>query len=327
MALIEKLGSAYQLLAEALAAPAPDWITQAGSEWPLYASVKDIAEQSSLPALGLACAMMECVRAESLDQRQARYWRLFASPELPLYEALALGYPLAAGTLVQNLHRIYKAAQLAVVGAELPDHASVELAFLSHLAAQEAVHGGDANQWRGIRRSFIQQHAGCWLPGLGYKLCQQDDPVYESIGRVLSAIFTVSDSPPRRRSMVAERRLPSVSITQACDLCGFCTQVCPANALVINETFRVTTLWLTAEICTGCGKCVGVCPSNTLKLVTDTALQSDGVLRISPRSVCTRCGQPTVSQAELDAIRARIGDAEWLSLCLTCRGNKMEITL
>ncbi|MGC8779837.1 MAG: hypothetical protein ACP5UQ_03140, partial [Anaerolineae bacterium] len=44
------------------------------------------------------------------------------------------------------------------------------------------------------------------------------------------------------------------------------------------------------------------------------------VLRRSPRATCPACGKPTVSQAELAFVAARLGDhPSWLDYCPACR--------
>jgi len=45
------------------------------------------------------------------------------------------------------------------------------------------------------------------------------------------------------------------------------------------------------------------------------------VLRESPRARCSRCGQPTVSRAELDFVVSQVGHPAWLDLCQECRAS------
>lgn len=47
-----------------------------------------------------------------------------------------------------------------------------------------------------------------------------------------------------------------------CVLCGACVDVCPTQAITMNDQVTVD-----AEKCTGCGLCVEECPSNAIELV------------------------------------------------------------
>jgi ferredoxin len=48
----------------------------------------------------------------------------------------------------------------------------------------------------------------------------------------------------------------------ACDRCGTCISVCPANALLLLSA----SLEVDHDRCTGCGRCVKICPFGALSL-------------------------------------------------------------
>jgi ferredoxin len=52
--------------------------------------------------------------------------------------------------------------------------------------------------------------------------------------------------------------------TKACDGCGTCVGVCPADALILEETVSVDPLK-----CTVCLTCVRICPFGALRDVTE----------------------------------------------------------
>jgi TorA maturation chaperone TorD len=144
----------YHALAEALAEP-PDWLALPGDEWPLFESAARLAPSSE--AARRAVASLARVRAESSAARHQRYAALFAGagrPRFWLYESAHLSGRLL-GPQTFAVERLYHAAGLESASAELPDHASTELAFLAYLAEQ----GAD-----NIERGFITKHAGRWLP-------------------------------------------------------------------------------------------------------------------------------------------------------------------
>ena len=136
MDLNELRSNLYQFLAEALSEP-PDWLALSGREWPLYEAALQLAPESEA-ARQAVVAMME-IGEEPLEQRQERYAALFAGPNRPLiwiYESGALSGRLFT-EITLEVEQWYRAAGIEIVGAELPDHASLELAFLAHLSGAE----------------------------------------------------------------------------------------------------------------------------------------------------------------------------------------------
>lgn len=51
----------------------------------------------------------------------------------------------------------------------------------------------------------------------------------------------------------------------ACDRCGTCIGVCPANALLL----LTASLLVDVDRCTGCGLCVRICPFGALAIVDE----------------------------------------------------------
>ncbi len=312
----------YHALAEALAPDGPpDWLALPGCQWPLFDCAVRLAPTSE--AARCAAESLAQVRAESLAARRARYAALFAGPGAPrfwLYESAALtGRVLGAETFV--VERLYRDAGLETVGAELPDHASLELAFLAHLTGE-----GDESDSR-AERTFIARHAGRWLPQLGRALSHSADEVYGPIGRLLADwLEERAEGGATRRARA--RRLPVLLRAEACTLCGFCAQVCPVQALAVRETDAETTLLLLPAACVGCGKCQLVCDAGALEMtqLREGLLQAENweALRQSPRARCRDCGQPTVSTAELDFVASRIGHPAWLDYCSDCRAHLEE---
>jgi nitrate reductase assembly molybdenum cofactor insertion protein NarJ/ferredoxin-like protein FixX len=307
----------YATLAEALAEP-PEWLAGAGPQWPLFVTVADLAPASE--AADRAAHALAAIPAESLAARQARYAALFAGvgrPRLQLYESEAVGGRVF-GPEVVAVERYYTAAGLEAVGAELPDHASLELAFLAHTAEHDA---------RAVEREFIAKHAGRWLPTLGRALARSGDEVYAPIGQLLAewveecAAHSAPQRPPKPALKHAPR-WPVLTQAEACTLCGFCVQVCPTHALTLHETARETALVLSPAKCVGCNKCERVCEMRVLKIQDFRSPQDFGsllVLRQSPRVLCRGCDVPMVSQAELDFVIRQIGHPAWLDYCSDCR--------
>ncbi len=336
----------YHALAEALSEP-PAWMAAPGREWPLF----EIATRLAPDARCLSA--LAAIRAEPLAGRRKRYAALFVGsgrPQFWLYESAFLtGRILGPETFA--VEKLYRAAGLDTIGAELPDHASMELAFLAHLAA-----AGQTDD----ERLFAKNHADRWLPQLGRALAHSGDEVYAPIGQLLAdwleeakcGMMNAREACGMRATRAecgmrsagtdssfiihhAKRsfriqKLPLIPQAESCSLCGFCVQVCPTRALAVRETSGETKLVLNDGACNGCGKCERICQSRALKMERDLrglAQRSDGltVLRESPRARCGACGAPTVSRAELEFVAAQIGHPAWLDYCLDCRPHYMEI--
>jgi len=314
----------YTALAEALAEP-PAWLAGPGPSWPLFTAAVRVAHRTGSQAARRAVAALADLAPEPLPLRRQRYRRLFAGPGRPrlaLYESL-YRHGRLLGPVTFTLQALYRTAGLEVVGAELPDHASVELAFLAYLAEREAREPDQAAAWRQTARQFLRRHAGRWLPDLGRAIAASGDAVYAPIGRLLADLLMEAMEPPFPARSDGLSRLPTVTPAEACTLCGFCVQVCPTQALAIQETEVETRLVLRSTACTGCRRCEGTCPFDALHLQEggQAAGRTSIVLRRSPRARCPLCGRPTVSRAELVEVGERLGWPIWLPYCLECRAD------
>ncbi len=326
------LASLYARLAEALApSPSPavrgggrsaNWLAEPGRGWPLFSAASELAAARLSEGWTEAVIALVEVSAGSPQTRLAEYETLFLGPGSPsiwLYESQYLNgrIPGPATFTVQSL---YREVGLETNSAELPDHASMELAFLAFLAQKESEHPQESGQWRRARKLFIQQHAGRWLPGVGRALTRSPYPAWIAIGHLLIASLEEKKRP--RPAQSGDRLgLPQIPEVENCNLCGFCVQACPTHALYIHEDDQTTVLWLASSLCIGCDKCEKVCTEGALSMSGD-ALNEDLVsLRQSPRAICPLCGEATVSEAELEAVAAKIGHPPWLSHCLDCRAG------
>lgn len=264
------------------------------------------------------------------QELRQRLERVTARPDhrpLAFYESLATTGQLV-GPPGQEAAAIYRQWGLEADG-DLPDAASVELAFLAFLAQEEAraEAEGAAGQVRALRnaqRGFLQGHAMHWLPQLGRALAASGDPYFALLGQLLEGFLKEEQlrllTP---RAGVSKADIPFVVSGNLCSLCGFCVQTCPTRALWIGETDAETSLLFNPARCIGCAKCLPVCPEDALHMARRDGAAGPLALQRSQRAHCPRCGAPTVSQAELDAVFARL-DADphlrqRLSLCNRCK--------
>ena len=316
------------MLAELLAEP-PEWMSLPGREWPLFDLLTQLAAESDSAHRHLD--LLAGIPSESHDQRRERYATLFASgrPRFWLYESAAkTGKILGAQTF--EMARLYRAAGLEAAGAELPDHISLELAFLSYLVGRDNISP--------YEQQFLENH-GAWMIDLGRALKQTGDPVYAPIGQFLADWLTEQTQHATRNTgldthtvlrSVQERTildhqicntfLPIISNPDDCTLCGFCAQVCPTRALKVMQNAEGDFLSLTTAECIHCNKCERICNFHALKMsLPALSVDETVILRQSPHARCQTCGQPIASQAEMNYIVSQIGEAHWQHLCLDCR--------
>jgi ferredoxin len=55
--------------------------------------------------------------------------------------------------------------------------------------------------------------------------------------------------------------MPAKVDEDACTGCGACSEVCPAEAISVDDTAKVDS-----ELCTECGACVEECPVEAITL-------------------------------------------------------------
>lgn len=319
----------YEALAEALAGPVP------GIERVLLDAVTDGARSLRSAACQRAALALVELPVPRLEALRQSYAHLISSPgrrPLALYESLYRQGRLM-GPITWDVERLYRALGLAPLEGELPDHASLELAFLGHLAAAEAEarateDGRLVARLRVEQQRFLRTHAGAWLPDVGVALVAiANDPFYVTVGHLLSG-FLSEELSGRKRADQIGLRLPTLKDPTACTLCGLCVGSCPLGVLRVSESGTETALVLNPSQCIGCNRCANTCPQQVLSLQAcrqPGAANGAGyqILRYSPRTLCPRCGQPTVSQAEQNAVFARLQadpvTQNRLSLCVSCK--------
>ena len=321
----ELLSDFYGCLAEALAdtagATVPDWLARPGREWPLFGPAKQMSEEFPSPAMTEAVRSLADLQEGSFYTRLSTWKKLLSGngrPPLAVYESMYRNGRLL-GPVMFAVKAEYQQAGLEVAGPELPDHIAIELEFLSFLTAQEAQGGQSARRWRKARRKFIRNHATEWMPAVGQLMSSTNDPAWRVIGQLLATVITLSETAPSNWQSVG---IPFLNQASQCSLCGFCVQVCPVRALRISENAETTSLYLLSNLCIQCRKCENICGQKALSMKKDEASSAPVMLHQSQRAICPGCGQVTISEAELAAVAARLGEhPQWLDYCMECRGR------
>ena len=148
--MFDRSAELYDALAEALS-ELPPWLMLPGKEWPLTEAAAKLSPHSVTVK-----TMME-IPAETEPIRRARYKRLFGGPGRPrfwLYESMWRSGHFC-GPEAHALEQLYHLANLSVVGAEAPDHVSVELSFLAHLSRCQVAEPELAVEWQKLEQKLL----------------------------------------------------------------------------------------------------------------------------------------------------------------------------
>jgi nitrate reductase assembly molybdenum cofactor insertion protein NarJ len=120
------------------------------------------------------------------------------------YERAAMA---ARGPLLADVSGYYRAfAYAPAPPREVPDHASVELDFLSYMAVKIACaefecRVEDAGTTRDAYESFRRTHLGAWIDQLCAALVDTGSPQYQSIGRFIQALTGLAGATPEEAAV------------------------------------------------------------------------------------------------------------------------------
>jgi TorA maturation chaperone TorD/NAD-dependent dihydropyrimidine dehydrogenase PreA subunit len=288
------------------------------------------------------------------------YSRLFLTPgrvNVPLHESVYFEGRLM-GEAASNAASLYAKANLQVNTAlsDLPDHLSLELAFMAHLISQEDQDHHRAEMWCDYQRHFLSQHLARWLPKFCHRIVEVDaHPHYRQAALAAQKMVTEDlerlstqhakpggqspEQPPatsqadgaRAHSHQNPERCPNIFISvnpSCCTMCIRCTDNCQAGALTTAQTSTELTLLFNPAACNGCRACLRFCPEGAIHLErkaspTVPPPSSRNVLLSAPRVVCPKCNKPHIALPWLERLAIQLRDNEdvrhSLALCPPCK--------
>lgn len=177
----------YARLSSALAFPDPAFHARiADDEWP----EETAAELANLP-YRLRTHDLAWSVPDDYDEMQSEYIRIFQvggrrGPPCPLHEGQ---YTRDRSHTLQHVIRFYSYFNFNRAEGVMPDHASVELEFMSHLAD-----GGVSDQQSRLRaqRDFLKSHLS-WLSALAGRVARTDPPRFYGSLVKLTARLVAAD--------------------------------------------------------------------------------------------------------------------------------------
>jgi TorA maturation chaperone TorD/Pyruvate/2-oxoacid:ferredoxin oxidoreductase delta subunit len=276
---------------------------------------------------------------------EQEFTRLFLGPGRPVahpYESVYReGRTMGDTTL--DVRRCLAGEGLTSSAQTLPDHVSIELAFMANLAAREARAWDDGDDDRARdclarQESFLHDHLTAWLPQFCHRiLAGRPLDHYADLARDTET-FVVGDAVRVRAwlgngagasaGVVARPERWVVTVDRGCTLCGICIQVCRPGALQqVRPAGRGTVvLRVDAVLCDGCAACQHWCPEKVIAVnrLLDGEHPSEGELARSAMLACPRCGQPYAPVAMVAKVQAQVDQGheallQRLALCHECK--------
>ncbi len=308
---------------------------------------KTISRSQRYSSLALAFCLPEASAENDLCRA---YTRLFLGPGRPIahpYESVYVEGQLLGEAAVQVAASYAEAGlRLSISERELPDHVSVELAFMAYLAAQEESDPAVAEMWRQLQRQFLFEHLARWLPQFCEKVEKSNaHPFYceavRAVKELVEQDVTLLLPPARQLSSTdrPRRRFPNIHLTvdlSLCSLCTLCADSCRFGALTISSTPTTLSLSFDLARCNGCRECLRLCPEKAVTIERRSPLavppsSKKKVVATAPRVICPDCNRPHIAEPWLERLADRLGVEESihysLALCPLCKATAGESTL
>lgn len=249
------------------------------------------------------------------------------------------------GETTLDVRRRLAAEGVAPNGRSIPDHVSIELAFMAHLAAREALAwdaGEDEVAWRLLEKQeiFMREHLEAWLPQFCHRVLVGRPAIhYGELARRAES-FVASDAAevrawlgdrvPAAGSAAKDREWWTVTVAQTCTLCHICVEMCQPAALkgLRDEREGTISLGFDPATCDGCAACERWCPEGAIR----AGRAEDGVetgrreLAHCALLACPACGRLHIPEAMVSRLMARLGSAQGalaqrLLFCYDCKAT------
>jgi TorA maturation chaperone TorD/Pyruvate/2-oxoacid:ferredoxin oxidoreductase delta subunit len=278
---------------------------------------------------------------------EREFTRLFLGPGRPVvhpYESVhregrMMGHPAL------NVRRFMADEGVTPAGHTLPDHVSMELAFMAYLTSCEASSreegdGEKAVHYLNRQERFLQEHLMRWLPQFCHRiLTGRPHAYYSALARrvqsfVAADLLQIQDllaRAPDDMSPEAELRdWWHVSVGSGCTLCRVCLQVCRPGALRLVSQETVTILSYEATLCDGCAACQRWCPEESIHVDRADECTTGSELVRSAKLTCPGCGRLYAPASMVDNVRGRLGEIseamlQRLIMCPDCKTKDMRL--
>ena len=276
---------------------------------------------------------------------EQEFTRLFLGPGRPVahpYESVVREGRMMGETTLEVRHCL-AVEGVAPRGRDLPDHVGIEMAFMAHLAAREALAweaGEEDVAWDLLQKQerFLREHLGAWLPQFCHRILAGRPLIHYGELAQRAETFVANDTAevrawlgdrvPAIENVGRARQWWTVIVTQKCTLCHTCVEMCPTGALsgIRDEREGMISLGFDLDRCDGCAACERWCPEGAIRVgrCQDGGESGRRELAHSALLACPACGRLHIPEAMVSQILARLGSAQEglaqrLLLCYDCK--------
>ncbi len=298
-------------------------------------------------------AYAELARAfsEAEPGLEQEFTRLFLGPGRPVahpYESVVREGRTMGETTLDVCRRLAEEG-LAPNRHSLPDHVAIELGFMAHLAAREALAWGAGAQDVALRllqqqEAFLREHLGTWFPQFCHRILAGRPLVhYAQLAQRAESFVAhdaaqvrlwLGDSVASSESVAPDRGWWTVTVAQRCTLCHICVEMCQPGALrgTREEQVGMIRLVFDPAVCDGCAACERWCPEGALQVARAQGAVETGRRELAHCELlaCPACGRLHVPQAMISGIVDRLGSvqealAQRLLLCYDCKATEVPL--
>lgn len=280
---------------------------------------------------------------------EREFTRLFLGPGRPVvhpYESVHREGRMM-GNPALDVRRFMADEGVTPAGQILPDHVSIELAFMAYLTSCEASfwETGDeerANHYLDRQERFLREHLMQWLPQFCHRiLTGRPHAHYSALARHLQSVVAadllqIQDRLPRASDdpsiEVEMRDWWRVWVGSGCTLCRVCVQVCGPGALRLVPQETATSLSYEATLCNGCAACQRWCPEEAIHVDRVDECPAGSELVRSAKLTCPGCGRLYAPATMVDNVRGLLGEMgeamlQRLIMCPDCKSKDMRLSV
>jgi TorA maturation chaperone TorD/Pyruvate/2-oxoacid:ferredoxin oxidoreductase delta subunit len=278
---------------------------------------------------------------------EREFTRLFLGPGRPVvhpYESVHREGRMM-GTPAVEVRRFMADEGVTPYGRILPDHVSVELAFMGYLtrceaSSWEAGDGERAIHYLNRQERFLREHLMRWLPQFCHRiLTGRPHAHYSALAHGLQSAVAADllqiqawrAATPDDASAGGEMRdWWRVGVDSDCTLCSVCVQVCGPGALRLVSQETATILSYEATLCNGCAACQRWCPEEAIHVNRVDECPAGSELVRSARLTCPGCGRLYAPASMVDNVRGLLGEMgeamlQRLIMCPDCKTKDMRL--
>lgn len=173
----------------------------------------------------------------------------------------------------------------------LPDNLNIAMKFLDALGVSHDVEIiSDENFEEGLSRRELLSSFFTWGKNKGSNIIE--DVIWHNQSGVFLARNFLADSLKNKSGHVEAGVFYDFSVSEGCNVCGFCEALCPSGAWNISKNDGKATLSFDTLKCSGCMMCVKKCHENAIIFREKFAWPVESSVKFEASMIrCRHCGK------------------------------------